>query len=338
MGSQGRWLVFVLMVALVLGCSKPAAEMPKGPPASEQGATGQQDSAKAPTGTQQPAATDQPGSAKPSVDTKPSGTAQGDGAGQSSSTGQGSSMGDGYTTGGYSTGEGYSTGQSSSTGQGSQSGQEQTTAQPNTTPPPDQSAAAQVPAAEAPASQPAGASSSAQRKRFVVVAAESEATYIAQETFAGVSLPAEAIGVTKEITGELILSANGLLEPTTVTVDLRKLMSNSGSRDSMIRARYLESNTYPFAVFTIGSIQGAPPAWVENQEVAFQLNGKLTVRNVERETIWNATAIRTGDRLKLTAEVALQMTDFGISPPDLVGVLKVENDMRLRVSLVAKQE
>lgn len=194
-----------------------------------------------------------------------------------------------------------------------------------------QSAAAAASSASAP-TVPQGA------RRYAVVGAESTAAYIAREKFVERPLPNEAVGTTREIRGELILDPNGQFLPSQVTVDLRTLQSDSGRRDNALRTRWLESNQYPLAEFRIRGVEGPAPRWVEGQPAAFRLAGILQVHGTEKPVIWDATATRSGETLQVEATLALKMSDFGIRVPDIAGLLKAEDDLKLQVKLVARHQ
>lgn len=194
------------------------------------------------------------------------------------------------------------------------------------------------PPAQPPAPAPASPAAPQGAARYAIVAAESSASYIAREKFVNRPLPNEAVGTTTAIKGELVVGADGQFHPSQVTVDLRTLQSDSSRRDNALRGRWLESDKYPLAEFSISGVAGAAPKLAEGQPVPFKLAGKLKVHGTEKAVTWEATGTRGGDTLKLEASIALKMSDFGIEPPDIAGMLKAEDALRLQVKLVARKQ
>lgn len=188
-----------------------------------------------------------------------------------------------------------------------------------------------------PASAGTGAPLPAGATRYAI-AAGSVARYIAREKFVNRNLPNEAVGETSTIQGELVVGANGAFLPSQVKVDLRTLKSDSPRRDNALRRRWLESDKYPWAEFTVTGVEGAPAQWPEGQPAQFKLVGKLKVRDREQTVTWDATATRSGKTLQLEATTAVKMSDFGITPPDIAGLLKAEDNLKLQVKLVAQQQ
>lgn len=204
---------------------------------------------------------------------------------------------------------------------------------PGTTTPPANSAATAPTSTATPAAStvPAGG------KRYVLVPAESKASYIATELLAGATVRNQAIGSTSAITGELTLDAQGKVQPSAFTVDLRTLTSDRSNRDNYIRNRGLESNRYPNAVFTITEVKGSPTFKAGSKE-SFELVGKLTIRETERTVTWPITSTVENGNIRWTGTLNTKMTDWGIEPPVLLvrSVAEIDDPMKLEITLVFK--
>ena len=107
---------------------------------------------------------------------------------------------------------------------------------------------AQVPApaqASAPAPAPAGP------VRLELMEG-STARYRVREQLAGISFPNDAIGTTSTVSGALVLTANGAVNPaqSKITVDLRTLKSDQDQRDGFVRGdRLLNVEKFPLVEF-----------------------------------------------------------------------------------------
>jgi polyisoprenoid-binding protein YceI len=182
-----------------------------------------------------------------------------------------------------------------------------------------------------------GSNAAAGTLRFVIDPAQSSAKYVVQETLRG--LEATAVGQTNAISGEIYLSRAGLAAtPSTIRVDLSMLRSDESMRDNFIRTNTLQANQPQnrFAEFTIGSVTGFPPNYVEGQEVTLSLTGTMTIRGIAKPVTWQVKARQAGDLLSATADADFNMTDFGITPPS-VPVARARDSVHVQVVFVAKQ-
>jgi polyisoprenoid-binding protein YceI len=171
-----------------------------------------------------------------------------------------------------------------------------------------------------------------------VVGEGSSAKYVVREKLTRLPVSTNAVGETTAVTGDLYLTTRGLATAlqSTFRVDLRQLRSDESLRDNYIRTNSLRTSQFPFAEFTIASVNGFPANYVEGTEVSMTLTGQLTVRGVTREVTWEVKARRSGDTITAIADTDFNMTDFGITPPD-VALAKSEDGVHLQVVIVAKQ-
>jgi polyisoprenoid-binding protein YceI len=176
-------------------------------------------------------------------------------------------------------------------------------------------------------------------RTFTIVPEQTEASYEVQEQFLNRDLPSQAIGKTNAVTGELQLSLNGKpsAKVTNITVDLRTLTSNESRRDNRIRQQWLESQTYPYAVFTSTDAQGIPESYTEGQDVSFKLTGDMTVHNVTRPVTFDVTGKLVGDTITGSAKTQILMKDFGIDPPSIAGMLTVKDGVTITINFTAKE-
>jgi protocatechuate 3,4-dioxygenase beta subunit/polyisoprenoid-binding protein YceI len=185
----------------------------------------------------------------------------------------------------------------------------------------------------------AGGQVSGSGRTFAVVPAESQVSYEIREKFADWPAQNAALGFTRLIEGTLRLGLDGTpaLHELSLTVDLRGLRSDDPQRDEKLADRWLVTNDFPYASFTATGVQSGPAAYKDGQEVRFTLAGDLTIRDVTRATAFEVSAALVGDTLQGTAETSILMTDFGIDPPDLLGFVKVEDEVLLTVQLTARE-
>lgn len=228
----------------------------------------------------------------------------------------------------------------------------QTVTPANTAPPAAEATATPIAAATQPAAQEAsgdpGELPTGQRA-YVIVPAESSASYIVNEEFFGLALGKYGIpeglvdttGTTSAIEGQFQLNWDDLSAPlgeNTFTVDLSTLQSNQSLRDGWIRENGPEFDTYPNATFVAESIEGAPATYTPGQEVNFQMVGQITIRNITQPVTFDITAKLENGTVTGTATAPLKMTDFGITPPDFANTLTVADDFQVKVDFTAREQ
>lgn len=224
-------------------------------------------------------------------------------------------------------------------------------AQPTQAPATEEPAAPALATTEAPvepteAAAPAtaeveSAEASAKLRTFQIVPDQSEATYQVQEEFFNrpVSI-VNPIGRTNAIEGQFQLTISGSqvqLADNQFTVDLSTLTSDETRRDERIRTQWLESNTYPNAMFKATAIENFPADAAEGQDVSFQITGDMTVREVTKPQTFDVTARLDGNTFIGTATSYLLMRDYGFEPPSVMGILEVADGVTVTVKFTAQE-
>lgn len=186
-------------------------------------------------------------------------------------------------------------------------------------------------------------------RTFVIVPAESRASYLVDEEFFGgalakLGIPAgfnKVIGSTQAIEGRLQLNLDDLSAPlgeNIFTVRINTLKTDRDDRDKWIRENGPRLDSFPIATFVAKSIEGAPSSYQEGQEVSFKLSGDLTIRNITRPVTFDVTASLTGDTLRGVATTRLLMSDFGIEQLSFVNTLTVADEFGLEIHITAREE
>ncbi|MGQ9925264.1 MAG: YceI family protein [Chloroflexaceae bacterium] len=174
---------------------------------------------------------------------------------------------------------------------------------------------------------------------FYIIPEESQVTYEVGETFLNENNRyAIAVGRTQQVNGEVRFDPanprNSSITP--LTIDISTFTSDSPRRDNAIRDRWLESARYPLATFAPTAIEGLPETYTSGEEITLTISGDLTVREVTRPTTFTVTGTIDGESMRGVAETQIKMTDFGFQPPDIAGVLRAEDDVKISFSFVAR--
>jgi len=207
---------------------------------------------------------------------------------------------------------------------------------------------AQAGDAQAEPAQNTGQPVSGQRT-FVILPAESRASYLVDEEFFGGALAklgipaglADVIGSTQEIEGRLHLNLDDLsaaLGENVFTVRVNTFTTDQNDRDQWIRTDGPRFNNFPVATFIATAIEGAPMTYNEGEEVSFRLSGDLTIREIARPTTFDVTARLDGDTLTGLATTRLLMSDFGIDPPNFANTLTVADELGIEIQITAREE
>lgn len=166
---------------------------------------------------------------------------------------------------------------------------------------------------------------------------QSVARYSVQEVYVGGIEGALVVGETTAINGAGLVDwanpANSQLGM--ITVNIEQLTSDSKQRDRQIRKSYLESSLFPKATFIPEAEQDFPDTIAVGDTVSFILHGFLTVRETTILSDWNVELTLEPDRMVGRATTEILMSDFGVGPISIVGLLSTEDEMQLSLDFVA---
>lgn len=145
---------------------------------------------------------------------------------------------------------------------------------------------------------------------------------------------ATAVGSTQEITGELQLDLSQtppLLGESSFIVDLMSLTSDQAGRDNSVRRELFGDGRFPTATFLIDSLVDFPAQFSEGEQVTFQLVGDLTIHEQTQRVPFGVTAVWNADTISGTARANILLSDFGLAPPSLLGLLTVSEQVMLEL-------
>jgi len=170
---------------------------------------------------------------------------------------------------------------------------------------------------------------------FKVSDQESQATYTVREKLARLPLPNDAVGRTNALTGEVYLDGR----PSRIMVDLRTLRSDQPQRDRFVRTMGgLPFDRYPTAVFSVADLTGLPESYRPGETVVREVTGMMKIREVERPQTFVVEARLQDGVLYILGTTDFTWADYQIPPPNLRGIVEVEEKVQLEVLIVAKQE
>ena len=153
----------------------------------------------------------------------------------------------------------------------------------------------------------------------VYVVDEGVASYTVPETLRG--LQVDAVGISETLTGSV--STDGAFE---FELDLTTFVSDQSRRDSRVVQMF---SADPLAVFV--SSDFVWPDGPDGTPITFDVAGAMTVNSTERDLTWQVEARKDGDTISVTGETDITLTEFGIEPPSIGGVVDVEDEAHLEV-------
>jgi polyisoprenoid-binding protein YceI len=169
------------------------------------------------------------------------------------------------------------------------------------------------------------------RTRYVVAPAGNEARYRVREQLAGFDLPNDAIGATSQISGRLVIEADGKIvkDSSKIIVNVSGLKSDKTRRDNYLKTKTLESSKFPQVELVPVTFDGLATPIPAGQTRTFALVANLTVHGVTRPTTWKVTARADGADVVGSAATAFTFKDFGLDQPRVPVVLSVEDTIKL---------
>ena len=172
-----------------------------------------------------------------------------------------------------------------------------------------------------------------------IVTDKSQARYRVREQLAGVNLPSDAVGATKNITGTVLGKMDGTILPQSVfRVDLRTLQSNDDRRDNFLRQSVLNTRTFPFAEFIPKQVKGLIFPLPTSGDIKFQLIGDLTIRDVTKSVTWEVEGKINGGEGTGTARTNFNFAYFNLTQPRVPLVLSIQDDIKLEVEGIIRRQ
>jgi polyisoprenoid-binding protein YceI len=189
-------------------------------------------------------------------------------------------------------------------------------------------------------------------RTFVIVPAESKASYHATEEFFPAALErlgitagkAEAVGTTQAIEGRFQLDPEQPAAPlgeNVFTVRLNTLKSNQQKRDDYLRQVRDDGpsfDAHPLATFRATAIEGSSAPNAAGRELNLKLTGDLTVREITKREVFDVKAQLTGATLAGVGTTRFLLSDFGIGPIDFPPLLAVADPIGLEVQFTARAQ
>lgn len=172
--------------------------------------------------------------------------------------------------------------------------------------------------------------------RFQVDPKQTTAEYAVHEVLLGNNQVTR--GKTNAVQGEFQLylqKGQVFIALSNLQVDLTTLTSDNPVRDQAIHKKWLESDTYPKAIFVANSVQGLAPDAVQDQPYSFQVTGDMTIHNTTHPVTFDVTVTVKQNSIVGEGTATVYMKDFGFDPPSIVGKTIVSDPVTITLKGVA---
>jgi polyisoprenoid-binding protein YceI len=171
---------------------------------------------------------------------------------------------------------------------------------------------------------------------FSIVQQDSEARFTLNELLRGA--PTTVVGATNQVAGEIAVDFDN---PTnsqagTILVNARTLVTDNDFRNRAINNKILETQKYEFITFTPTSISGFPENPQFGDELVFQMIGDLTIRDITREVIFDASiTVESETQLSGFATTIIAREDYELTIPSVPSVADVDEEVLLEIEFLA---
>lgn len=155
------------------------------------------------------------------------------------------------------------------------------------------------------------------------------------------------VGTTAEIIGLVETDPSDInTTKARFEVDLASLKTGISMRDGHMRDQFLETSTYPKAIFELTKVVKASQQTLEDQKpIDVVAEGNFTVHGVTKQVTIplkitylkesDATKVKgPGDLIKIDAAWNLLLSDYNIARPQFL-ILKLDDKQKIEISVVA---
>lgn len=147
------------------------------------------------------------------------------------------------------------------------------------------------------------------------------------------------VGTTGQVAGELAVDLADLstAQIGVIQINARTLLTDNNFRNRAIQNEILETGAYEFITFTPTAISGLPASAVPGQEVAFTVEGDLTIRDVTQPVTFEVVATAVSEsELAGRATTSIEREAFDLVIPQVRQVANVEETVDLTIEFVAR--
>ncbi|MBK8250169.1 MAG: YceI family protein [Gemmatimonadetes bacterium] len=163
-----------------------------------------------------------------------------------------------------------------------------------------------------------------------------EARYRVIERFAANTIDNEVVGVTRAVSGQVVLDVAGrpLPSESRLTIQLSGLKTDRTRRDSYVQKNTLETAKWPSAELAVRELRGLPAPLPLSGAFDVVVVGDLTLHGVTRSTNWTAKVAVSAAAVRGTARATVRFAEFGMAVPKVPLIARVDDPIALELDFV----
>jgi polyisoprenoid-binding protein YceI len=146
------------------------------------------------------------------------------------------------------------------------------------------------------------------------------------------------VGVTDQVAGELAMDLDDLstVQVGVLQINARTLVTDNDFRNRAIQNQILNTSAYEFITFTPTAVSGLPSGAAVGEEIRFQIEGDLTIRDMTQPVVFEVTATAvSATQITGSATAVIERDAFGLRIPSVPSVANVEEEIELIIEFVA---
>ena len=166
---------------------------------------------------------------------------------------------------------------------------------------------------------------------------ESQVGYRVREKLGPAPAMNDAVGRTNELTGTVVLEADGdsvKVTETTLEVAVNTLVSDKDKRDNKIRTIGLQTDTFPKASFKSTQPIAVPASALTGTPATVNAVGDLTIHGQTKSVTIPLQVQLKGEAIQIVGNLTFPWSDFGMEKPNVAGFVSVESDPTLEMNLI----
>jgi polyisoprenoid-binding protein YceI len=174
------------------------------------------------------------------------------------------------------------------------------------------------------------------RKIYAIDQANSEVRFTLDEDLRGQRVT--VVGVTNQVAGELALDLNDLsaTQVGTILINARTLVTDNDFRNRAMQNDILQTGAHEFITFTPTAVTGLPASASTGENITFNIEGDLTIRNITQPVVFVVTATAVSEtQISGTATTTVSRADYDLRIPNVPSVANVDDAVVLTIEFTA---
>lgn len=135
---------------------------------------------------------------------------------------------------------------------------------------------------------------------------------------------ATAVGRTPDVSGTLVIEGT-TLRSVEITADLTTLKSDNSMRDGQLRRQGLETGTFPTGSFVLTEPITLDAIPADGETISVTATGDLTLHGVTKAVQIPRQAQLNGEVITVVGSLDIVFADFGMTPPQSMLVLGIDD-------------